>query len=288
MPQPLTDRVVLITGASAGIGEAVALAAAQQNPRLVLASRREGVLQTIKDVLEKQGVEVLIVPTDMGDPDQVNALAEKALERFGQVDILVNNAGYGQMGPIEEVPEAAVRQQFAVNVFGLLGLTRALLPSMRQRGQGRILNISSVAGQISMPFSGIYNASKHAVEAISDALRVEVAPFGIQVVIIEPGPVTTDFFRVARETTLAVRSRETPYQSLVEGLDDLTDSVKNLAWPVDRVAKQILKAMTDDRPAARYTAFSGGKLGLGFMRAMPAALADRMWTKAYRIGSPPA
>jgi short-subunit dehydrogenase involved in D-alanine esterification of teichoic acids len=165
----LANQVVLITGASAGIGEAVALEAAKRGARLVLAARREGLLRNVKDLVESRGAEALVVPTDMADTAQVEALAQKALDHFGRVDILVNNAGYGQMGPVEEVDVAAMRRQFEVNVFGLHALTRALLPQMRERGSGRILNLSSVAGQLSMPFSGVYSATKFAVEALSDA-----------------------------------------------------------------------------------------------------------------------
>ncbi len=277
----LAQQVVLVTGATAGIGEAVAQMAAQAGAKLVLAARREGVLQTMQDIFTKQGIEVLTVPTDMADPAQVEALAQTALDHFGRVDILVNNAGYGQMGPIEEIPIEAVQHQFAVNVFGLLGLTRALLPSMRQQGQGRILNISSVAGQISMPLSGVYNASKHAVEALSDALRVEVAPFGIRVIVVEPGPVKTDFFRVAEATAAQVANPNGPYAPLAETMENFKTSATDLAWPVDKVARIILKAMTDPNPAPRYTAFSLGKPGLGLMRLTPTWVMDGFWARTF-------
>ncbi len=279
----LANQVILITGATSGIGEAVARQAAAQKAKLVLAARREGILQTIKDIVEKQGAEAIIVPTDMADTDQVKALADKALNQFGQVDILVNNAGFGQMGPIEEIPAEAVKYQFEVNVFGLLTLTRALIPAMRQRQQGRIINISSVAGQISMPFSGVYNASKFALEALSDALRVELTPFGIHVVVVEPGPVATDFFQIAKEKTVSFVSPEGPYRSLLEGMDEMSSSVSGFAWPVERVATVILKSMSDRKPASRYTAFTGGQFGLGLMRLLPTPLADKMWSKLFEI-----
>lgn len=283
MANPLTDKVVLITGASAGIGEGVAIQAAEQGAKLVLSSRREGVLQNVKDLILKQGTEAVIVPADMAKTEEVKALAQTALDHFGRVDILVNNAGYGQMGPVEEVDEASVRHQFEVNLFGLLTLTRALLPQMRDRGQGRIINVSSVAGQVSMPFSGIYNASKHALEAISDALRVEVAPFGVKVIVIEPGPVSTDFFRVARETAMAVTTPMGPYRNTLDAMEDMASSITNTAWTPEQVATQILKAMTDAKPAPRYTAFRGGKLGLGLLRVMPTALADRLWVRMFGL-----
>jgi short-subunit dehydrogenase len=283
MSKLLSDQVVLVTGASAGIGEVVALKAADQGAKLILAARREGVLQTLKDLITQKGGEALVVAVDMADPDQVRALAQKTLDHFGRVDILVNNAGYSQAGPIEEVPEEAVRHQFEVNVFGLLTLTRSLIPEMRQRGSGRIINLSSVSGQISMPFSGIYNASKFAVEALSDALRVEVAPFGIQVIVIEPGPVKTDFFRTMQETATANMSPAGPYRAVWENMQEIMGSFKGLAWPVEKVADRILQAMTDAKPSSRYTAFTGGKVGLGLMQIMPAALGDWMWKRIYGL-----
>jgi short-subunit dehydrogenase len=279
MAAPLSEQVVLITGASSGIGEALALRLAESKTKMVLAARREGVLQTVKDLVIRKGGEVLVVPTDMADPQQVKALASKALDHFGQVDVLVNNAGFGQMGPIEEVNEEAVQRQFDVNVFGLLTLTRALLPHMRQRQQGLIMNISSVAGQISMPFSGIYNASKHAVEAISDALRVEVAPFGIRVVVVEPGPVSTEFFRVAAEKTASVVAQNSPYQEVLERMEGRAQSIDRIAWPVEKVVDVMIKAMMAPHPAPRYAAFGAGKLGLGLIRLLPATWADRMWIR---------
>ncbi len=279
MKNALTDQVVLITGASMGIGEAVALKAAEQGAKLILAARREGVLQTVKEIVSKRGAEAIVVPTDVADPDQITTLVQTALDQFGRVDILVNNAGYGQWGPVEEVPDAAVRRQFEVNVFGLLNLTRSLIPVMRQQGSGRIINISSVVGQISMPFSGIYSASKHAVEAVSDALRVEVAPFGINVILIEPGPVATEFFQVAKDKASELLSPESPYQIFAEKLEDMTTSMASTAWSPERVSETILKAMTDSHPADRYTAFTGGKVALGLMRLTPAGLMDQFWSR---------
>ncbi len=283
MSKSLENKVILITGATSGIGEAIARQAATHKAKLVLAARREGILETLKDIVEKQGSQALIVPTNMANTDEVKALADHALSHFGPVDILVNNAGFGQMGPVEEIAEDAVRYQFDVNVFGLLTLTQALLPSMRQRRQGRIINISSVAGQISMPFSGIYNATKHALEALSDSLRVEVAPFGLHVSVIEPGPVDTEFFQVAKEKTAAVVNPEGPYKVVLDSMESMAGSVSGIAWTSEQVAEVVLQAMTDKDPAARYTAFTGGKLGLSLMRALPSALADKMWVKMFGL-----
>ncbi|MEO1133962.1 MAG: SDR family oxidoreductase, partial [Cyanobacteria bacterium J06639_1] len=251
--------------------------------KVVLAARREGALNAVADSVSKRGGTPLVVPTDMTDSQQVETLAKRAIETFGTVDVLVNNAGYGQMGPIEEVSEAAVRQQFDVNVFGLLALTRAVVPTMRDRREGRIINLSSVAGRIAMPFMGIYNASKFAVEAISDALRVELAPFGIQTIVIQPGPVETEFFRVAeKEAAATVDLNASPYASALEKMAETMDT-SGMAWSAERTAKLIVKAMTEENPSDRYAAFNGGKVMLGLFEAIPTGVSDRLYTNAFGL-----
>lgn len=278
----LADRVILITGASAGIGEAVAMAAAVPGATLVLAARREGILRTIQEVLTHRGCRVLVIPTDMGDPEQVQRLAEQVLDTCGRVDILVNNAGYGQMGPLEILPLEAIQRQFQVNVFGVVQLTQALIPAMRAQKYGRIINISSVVGHISMPFNGIYSASKHALEALSDALRVELAPFGIQVVVVEPGPVATEFFAVAQAQMQTVLPEQHPYGAVIKQDSESTGSLSKNAWRAEQVAAVILRAMTDPRPAPRYTAFQGGKSMLALMKVTPAAWMDKFWCRIFQ------
>lgn len=284
MDYPLQDKVVLVTGASAGIGEAIAIEAARQKAKVVLAARREGVLQNVARLVESKGGKALVVPTDMTQPEQIANLAETVLKTWGQVDVLVNNAGYGQMGPIELVDDAAVRRQFEVNVFSLLDLTRRLVPAMRARKSGRIINISSIAGKVSLPFMGIYNASKHALEAISDSLRLELAPFGIKVVVIEPGPVATDFFYTAETVTKDVLAdkADNPYQSSLEAMGE-TMSVGSIAWTAERIASVVVTAMTATQPRDRYVAASGGAFGLGLLQAMPTHLSDKLLSGMFKL-----
>lgn len=284
MDYPLHDKVVLVTGASAGIGEAIAMAAARQKAKVVLAARREGVLQNIARLVESKGGKALVVPTDMTQPEQIANLAETVLRTWGHVDVLVNNAGFGQMGPVELVDDAAVRRQFEVNVFSVLDLTRRLIPAMRARRQGRIINISSVAGKISLPFMGIYNASKHALEAISDSLRLELAPFGLKVVIIEPGPVTTDFFYAAETATQAVlaNKNDNPYQTSLESMGEAM-SASSIAWTAERTASVVIMAMTAPQPRDRYVAASGGAFGLGLVQAMPTAWSDKVFSGMFKL-----
>ncbi|MEL7085377.1 MAG: SDR family oxidoreductase [Cyanobacteria bacterium J06597_1] len=281
----LAGKVVLVTGASSGIGKALALDVASRGAKVVVAARREQKLQAVVDDIVGKGGEAIAIPTDMADTQQVEALAQKALDSCGRVDVLVNNAGYGQMGPIESIGDDAVRQQFDVNVFGLLALTRALVPQMREVGAGRIVNLSSVAGKVAMPFTGIYNASKFAVEAISDALRVELAPFNIRVIVVEPGPVNTEFFEVAeREAESTVDVNSSPYRQVLEDMrENLTDSSAKIAWTPEQTAQTIVRAITAQSPAARYAAFSGGQLALGLMTSLPTGISDRLYSQFFGL-----
>ena len=214
---PLSQQVVIITGASTGIGAALAqfLAKQFQGIRLVLAARNQAKLETVANYCSKSGAEVMVVPTDIAQVEQAEDLARAAILRFSRVDVLVNNAGYGQMGPVELIAAEAAKRQFEVNLLGPLALIRAVIPQMRDQGGGRIINISSIGGKMAFPFGGLYSASKFALEGISDALRMELEPFNIKVSVIEPGPVTTEFFDVAAQgVAQAVKdAQKTPYRA---------------------------------------------------------------------------
>ena len=288
MSNPLTAKVVLITGASAGIGAALAhvLAERFQGIRLVLAARNEAKLETVAAHCRAVGAEVLTVVTDLEQSEQAIALAAKTLHHFGQVDVLVNNAGYGQMGPLELVPVSACHRQFAVNLLGPLALTQALIPQMRDRGGGRIINVSSIGGRLAFPIGGLYSASKFALEALSDALRMELAPFNIQVSVVEPGPVSTEFISVAGEQVKQVipDPETTPYRAALEKLGQLEQQTSTSAWTSERVAAVMIKAIVADRPRPRYVAATGGSFLLFMMRrVLPTWIVDRFWQRFYGI-----
>lgn len=290
MPQtpPLAGQVVLITGASAGIGAGLAKVLANRyiGIRLVLAARNVEKLAHVAEQCSKAGADVLTVPTDMAQVEQVQALAKTALDRFGRVDILVNNAGYGQMGPIELIPPAATQRQMQVNVLGAIALIQSLIPAMRDQGGGRIINISSLAGKIAFPFGGLYSASKFALEAVSDALRRELAPFNIRVSVIEPGPVSTEFFDVVdQEVNRTIKDPEhSPYRIAFKKLEDLEKQTSGRAWTSEQVATVILRAMTAQNPRPRYVAATSGDLLLFMMtKVLPTSLVDKFWQRFYGI-----
>ncbi|MEP0790259.1 SDR family oxidoreductase [Funiculus sociatus GB2-C1] len=285
---PLSEQVILITGASTGIGAALANYLASQflGIRLVLAARNQEKLENVATYCRKAGADVLVVPTDIAVCEQGKALANKAVEHFGRVDALVNNAGYGQMGPVELIPTEAVQRQFQVNLLGPLALIQALVPVMRDQGGGRIINISSLGGRLAFPFGGLYSSSKFALEGLSDALRMELDPFNIKVSVIEPGPVTTDFFAVAAQRVeQAVKNpQDTPYRAAFNRLEGLEERTSSRAWTSERVAQVIVRSLTDRNPRPRYIAATGGDILLFLMnKVLPTRAVDAFWKRFYGI-----
>ncbi|NER98017.1 MAG: SDR family oxidoreductase [Symploca sp. SIO1B1] len=285
---PFAEQVILITGASTGIGAALAqrLATEFLGIRLVLAARNQEKLEAVATDCRKAGAEVLVVPTDMAQLEQVQTLAQSALSKFGRVDALVNNAGYGQMGPVELIPPESTKQQFAVNFHGPLTLTQALIPTMRHQGSGRIINISSLGGLLAFPSGGMYSASKFALEALSDVLRMELEGFNIKVSVIEPGPVKTEFFQVVSEQMKKTvpEPEKTPYRAAIEAIKAIEQRTAPLTWTAQRVAVVIEKALTEQNPRPRYVAATGGGAMLFLMtKLLPRKLVDLFWQRFYSI-----
>jgi NADP-dependent 3-hydroxy acid dehydrogenase YdfG len=184
------QRVWFITGASTGFGRMLAEQTLRAGHKVVATARRpEQIANLGKDYSDR----CLVLPLDVTNQAQVDSAVEQTIARFGRVDVLVNNAGYGVAGAIEEVSEAEFMPMFETNVFGLLQVTRAFLPHLRKQRSGHILNLSSIGGVVAGPGIGFYNATKFAVEGVSEALAAEVGPLGVRVTIIEPGPFRTDF-----------------------------------------------------------------------------------------------
>ncbi len=284
----LSEEVVLITGASTGIGAALArqLATKVLGIRLVLAARNQEKLEAVAADCLKAGADVLIVPTDLTQLEQVKALVPAALDRFGRVDVLVNNAGYGQMGPIELISPEDAQRQFAVNFHGPLVLTQALIPVMRDQGGGRIINVSSLGGRVAFPAGGMYSASKFALEALSDVLRMELDAFNIKVIVIEPGPVKTEFFGIAGEK-VDLNVPETGrrlYRPAIQAIKEIEQQTAPMAWTSERVAEVIIKAISDRNPCPRYVAATGGNMMLFLMtKLLPRRLVDVFWKRFYKI-----
>ncbi len=242
-------NVVLITGTSSGIGHAAAKALKDEGFHVFATATSVDDISDLKDY----GCETLQL--DVTDEGQAREAIRAAEAVNGSIQVLVNNAGYGQYGPIEEIAVDDVRKNFETNVFGLLRMCQMVLPKMREAGAGRIINISSVAGEMSQPGSGIYHATKHAVEAIDEALRIEVGGFNIQVVGVLPGPVATNFDDVA-VAHIPDTGKDSPYYIFKENLKKMTHEMlkpggTGVLNPED-VAEKIVTAATARSPSARY------------------------------------
>ena len=268
-------KVILITGASSGIGFDAAEAFAQQGHRVYAAARRVERMEPLK------ALGVVPIRMDVTDSASMEAGVQAVLEAEGRIDALVNNAGYGYFGAIENVTLEEARRQLEVNVFGLARLCQLVLPSMRKQGSGRIVNISSVAGKTVLYFGGWYHVSKYSVEALSDALRMEVKPFGIDVALIEPGGIRTDWGLIAADH-LAASSKGTPYEA--EGLRESETMRKayssQLLSKPSVVTLAISRAVNSRRPRTRYRIGFGSGALVFFHSILP----DRWWDALFRLG----
>lgn len=269
------ERRALITGCSSGIGRATAAA---------FLAEEWDVVATARDVLDiddlaERGCRTRTL--DVTDEDAA-AVIEDVIAETGRLDCLVNNAGYAQVGPLEDVPPSRLRRQFAVNVEGPHRLARAVLPHMRERGDGTIVNVSSVLGRVALPGTGAYAASKFALEAMSDALRAEVDSFGVDVVVVEPGPVATNLrARAGRE--LATMDRTDGYEPLYSMIDDWRALGGGpMRSDPDDVAAVIVNAASSTQPDARYPVGTLGPLGT-LARFLPARIRDAVYRLAIKV-----
>lgn len=284
----LATQVILITGASRGIGAALGevLASKYADIRLILASRNQALLEEVATKCRGQGAEVLVIPTDLSQSEQVQLLAQKSIEHYGRVDILINNAGYGQMGPVELIPVAAAEEQFAVNFHAPLILSQALMPIMRSQGGGKIINVSSLGGRVPFPTAGMYSCSKFALEALTDVMRMELKAFNIKVSVVEPGPVVTDFFRVAWQKVKSTipNYAETPYAPVFQNIKNIDQQLDLLGWSAEKTARAIAKIIAKPQPKPRYILATGGKTMIFIMNnILPTWARDEFWRRFYGI-----
>lgn len=277
------SKVVLITGCSGGIGRATAEHLASRDWNVYATARR---VEAIKE-LEALGCSVL--PLDVTDEDSMRDAVATIEEKEGAVGALINNAGYSQTGAIESLAIDQMRRQFETNVFGLTRLCQLVLPGMRRQGRGRIVNIGSVGGRLTFPGMGAYHATKYSVEALSDALRFEVRRFGVDVVLVEPGLVITDFGDTAAATAADTVSRgeDDPYAAFNGAVatmihDMYRGPLARAGIGPRRVARVIEKAISRRRPRPRYVVPASMRLALRARWLMP----DRLWDLTMRTAFP--
>ena len=272
----------IITGASSGIGEAASRALARAGYDLALIARRRDLLDLCAKQVEEIGTNAYPIVADLADEMQTDEAVREACASLGRVDLLVNNAGYSPGAAIEQFSRQQMRHIFDVNLLSALQLIGSVTPIMRKQGGGRIVNIGSVAGMIPAPLAIPYAASKVGFHAATDALRIELAPFGIKLSLVIPGFVDTAVFDNAREGAKHLREDESnPYRQVMFDLDELAK--KNLENPIspDQVAEVILHAATARRPKERYyTPFSAG-LQAWFMHLLPARMKDAVLKRVY-------
>jgi clavulanate-9-aldehyde reductase len=220
----LSGKVIAVTGASSGIGEATALACARAGASVALAARRVERIEALAQRIAAEGGRAIAVPTDVGDETQARAFIERAHSEFGRLDVLINNAGVMLLGPIENAPTEEWRRMIHANVFGVLYCTHAALPLMHEQGSGHVVNVSSVAGRVARLGSGVYNLTKFGVGAFSESLRQEGVALGVRVTLIEPGAVATELPGHNREEVLEQMAKRfagvTPLSA-----DDIADAV---------------------------------------------------------------
>ena len=238
-------RTVLITGASSGFGKETALLFQQQGWN-VIATMRSPENEKELTLLSN----ILVLRLDVADSDSITTAVQAGVDKFGAIDVLINNAGYGLMGPFESATKEQIRKQFDVNVFGLMDVTREVLPHMRSAASGTIINISSFGGQVAIPFGGLYNSSKFAVEGFTEALSHELSAFGIRVKLIEPGGVATNF-RSGLEMTSGTLPEYNDHLTSFFGRYAKTTEHLTKATP-QQVAAAIYTAATDESTQLRY------------------------------------
>ena len=274
MPAPSKSKPVLITGCSTGIGRSTAEQLARKGWNVYATARK---LDAIED-LKAAGCKTLAI--DVTDETSMASAVAEIEEADGPVGSLVNNAGYSQSGAVETIPMDSLRRQFETNVFGLVRMCQLVLPGMREAGEGRIVNISSMGGKLVFPGGGAYHATKFSVEALSDALRWEVQDFGVGVVIIEPGLITTEFGDTAH-ASIDANEEAGPYSKFNRMVGKVTAEVyegpmSRFGGGPEKVADKIEKAISSSRPRTRYKVTISAGATMGMRKAMT----DRMWDRA--------
>ncbi len=270
--------VVLITGCSTGIGRATAQLLAEKGWRVFASARR---LETVNNLASDH---ITPLRLDVTNEVSMTAAVQEVLAKAGRIDALVNNAGYAEIGPLEEATMDEVRRQFETNTFGALRMAQLVLPTMRAQGNGRIVNVSTMGGRVVIPFVGLYNSSKFALEAMSDALRMETRPFGVRVILVEPGGTRTNFNTIANQNAQRFATdTKSPYQRFFAPLVRFIKQSEGFAFPPEMVARVILRSLSTRNPRARYVATPDARLMLAIMLKLPDGARDTMWRQMLGI-----
>jgi NAD(P)-dependent dehydrogenase (short-subunit alcohol dehydrogenase family) len=279
---PVKNRKVLVTGCSSGIGRATALLLRDRGWKVVPTARQEEDIERLRS----EGFNPVVL--DLVDPDAVKRAVGETLELFeGAIGALVNNAGFAQFGAVEDVSRGDLRRQFEVNLFGMQELTNRFIPLFREQGWGRIVNVSSVYGRVTAPMVGIYCASKHAMESLSDAMRMELRGSGVALSLIEPGAIRTEFRRHAAEQAersldLQATRFKRRYSHIIKRKQERLNKPSRFSLPPEAVAKKIRHALESRRPKARYCVTIPAHVAAFMRRVAPTSLIDRILGSSVR------
>ena len=272
------DETVLVTGASSGIGRATALYLAARGYSVIGTSRSMARLAELQTEASKSGLSFTAVELDINSDEDVDKVLPRLMEEFGAIDVLVNNAGYGLWGPVEALTVAEVKDQFETNFFAAVRLINAVLPTMLSRCRGTIINISSVEGRLATPFSGAYAASKFALEGLSEAMRVELWPFGVRVAVVEPGLFRTDF-QTNSVIAKGAESNDLACFPYMERYKTRRARFNWLAADPNKVAKVIHRIVRSRRPGFRYPIGPEARLGIAGARFLPERIFQAMLSR---------
>jgi NAD(P)-dependent dehydrogenase (short-subunit alcohol dehydrogenase family) len=281
-----TGETVLVTGATSGLGKAAAIHLAEQGYQVFAAGRSGERRAALQATARERRLPLTTMEMDVRDDESIDRAMAQIEEAGAQVDVLINNAGVAYVVPVEEIRMADLREQFEINVFGAVRVTQRVLPKMRARGRGRIINMSSLAGRLAFPLFGAYSGSKFALEGMTDALRLEVYPFGIDVVLIEPGYIPTAMEQTAIELGSSYRENlergpyAEVYRNFIRAWRRGTSGTRTSAEDCARV---ILRAVRETPPRTRYTVTPGSQLMLWGKRLLPERLRERLMRRTFNL-----
>lgn len=273
----MSTRTVLITGCSTGIGHALAEEFHSRGHTVYATARRVEALDTLK----AKGMHTASL--DVTDPNSISALADRLRQDGVVIDVLVNNAGYGAMGPLAEFPMDELRRQFETNVFSIVAMTQALLPGMLRQQSGRVVNIGSVSGVLVTPFSGAYCATKAAVHALSDAMRMELAPFGIQVITVQPGGIQSRFGATASRGVEERQADQSIYAPIADAIAARANASQQDATPAEVFAREMVEAVLVEQPAPVVCIGHGSTMMPWLRRWVPLRRLDRVLSKRFKL-----
>jgi NAD(P)-dependent dehydrogenase (short-subunit alcohol dehydrogenase family) len=271
------SRTVLITGCSSGIGRQLSIRLHEKGYRVYATARS---LEKL-DALRQKGIKVLAL--DVTSTSSIDDALATIARNGDAIDWLINNAGYGAMGPLAEMPQAEIERQFATNLYGPLALTRALVPGMKQRGGGRIVNIGSVSGILVTPFSGAYCATKAALHAASDALRMELAPFNIDVMVIQPGAIESEFGNNAEASLSRTLGEHSLYEPVKDGILQRARASQSNPTPTVTFVEEMLRLLEQPKPPAMARIGNGSTAFPLLARCIPTRLLDSILRRKFGL-----